>query len=199
MSTGLILLHISLAVVAFLVVLNGYLRGSKREEIDTVLSLAWIALLIAAFVLFGWKAGLLAIPLSFVYSWSGRPLAAMMARRLLGYRTSMEFSDMPRGSTAELLQGNISGEEWIKRASDEREDQEERFSEIAQRKHIASLLRERQMTVDDLRESYWFLMRIGLGDQAWDIISKRSHLELLLELQEQGLAPLEIATRLMRR
>lgn len=77
------LLHIGLAIAAFLVVLNGFLRGAKKHQIDAVLSLVLIGLLLTVFVAFGWKAGLLAILLAFVYAGISRPIAARLAARLM--------------------------------------------------------------------------------------------------------------------
>lgn len=41
MSIGLVLMHAALAATAFLVVLNGYLRGAAKAKIDGLLSLVW--------------------------------------------------------------------------------------------------------------------------------------------------------------
>ena len=69
MSTGLVILHILLAGVALLIMMNGYARGAWKDQIDAVLSVLWILLLVLAFWLFGWRAGLAAFGLSFVYAW----------------------------------------------------------------------------------------------------------------------------------
>jgi len=75
-------LYALLALVVFLVVLNGFLRGAKKVQIDAMLGLVLIALLIATFMVYGWKAGLFAIVITFVFSIVTRPLAARMASRL---------------------------------------------------------------------------------------------------------------------
>lgn len=77
-------MHALLAVTAFLVVLNGFLRGAKKAQIDVFLSVILLGLLVACFVFFGWKAGVAAIALAFVYAIIARPLAARAASRLLG-------------------------------------------------------------------------------------------------------------------
>lgn len=77
------LLHFGLAIVTFLVVLNGFLRGAKKHQIDAVLSLVLVGVLLTAFVAFGWKAGLLAVLLAFVYAGISRPIAARVAARLM--------------------------------------------------------------------------------------------------------------------
>jgi len=77
-------MHALLAVTAFLVVLNGFLRGAKKAQIDVFLSAVLLVVLVACFVFFGWKAGLAGIALAFVYAICARPLAARAAARLLG-------------------------------------------------------------------------------------------------------------------
>ena len=91
------LLHTFLALTAFLVVLNGFLRGAKKAHVDVFLSILLVTLLSVSFVAFGWKAGLLAVVLSFIYASAFRPLAARVAARLLGRpgHTSARHIDLP--------------------------------------------------------------------------------------------------------
>jgi len=76
-------LHFGLAIAAFLAVLNGFLRGEKKHQIDAALSVVLLAILVTAFVAFGWKAGLLAVVLAFGYAAVSRPIAARVAARLM--------------------------------------------------------------------------------------------------------------------
>ena len=62
------LLHAWLAGTAFLVVLNRFRRGATRQYTDAFLSLVLIGSLLIVFVVFGWKSGLLATILTFVYA-----------------------------------------------------------------------------------------------------------------------------------
>lgn len=62
--------------------LNGFLRGSKKTQIDAILSAIWMVLLVIGFVAFGWRAGGLALILSFVYAGVSRPIAAATAAHL---------------------------------------------------------------------------------------------------------------------
>jgi hypothetical protein len=78
-------LHIGLGIAAFLVVLNGFLRGAKKHQIDEVLSVVLLSILLTVFVAFGWEAGLLAIVLAFVYGALSRPVAARVAARLMSF------------------------------------------------------------------------------------------------------------------
>ena len=54
MTTGLVVVHSALILTAFLVMLNGCLRGSAKAGIDAVLSVVWLGLLGAVLIIFGW-------------------------------------------------------------------------------------------------------------------------------------------------
>lgn len=75
--------YVALALVAFLVVLNGFLRGAKKAQIDAVLGLLLIGLIIIAFFVAGWKLGLLGISIVFISHIVTRPIAARLASTLL--------------------------------------------------------------------------------------------------------------------
>jgi hypothetical protein len=183
---ALAILHFGLVVTAFLVVLNGYLRGAKKAQIDATLSILWLILLGIAFVSFGWKVGALALVLSFIYALIARPIAASVARRILGYRTA---SESPGSfATALSVEGVLRGSE----------ETERRLAQIARKRGIAEVLDENGLTAEGLKDHFDFLMRIGLGELAWEIVSSPKDLKLLLQLRQQELPPLEIASRLMQ-
>jgi len=79
--------YVALALVAFFVVLSGFLRGAKKAQIDAVLSLLLIGLIIIAFVVAGWKLGLLAIAVAIISAIVTRPIAARLASRLFAVST----------------------------------------------------------------------------------------------------------------
>ena len=74
--------HAALATTVFLVVLNGFLRGSKKAQIDAFLSVVLVGLLVIGFIAFGWITGVLALIIAFGYARISRPLAAALAGRL---------------------------------------------------------------------------------------------------------------------
>src|SRR5207247_5316923 len=86
LTTGLVVVHSALILTAFLVMLNGCLRGSAKAGIDAVLSVVWLGLLGAVLIIFGWQSAVLGLALSFVYAAGTRPIARSLARRMLGYR-----------------------------------------------------------------------------------------------------------------
>jgi hypothetical protein len=63
--------------------LNGFLIGAKKAKIDVVLSIILIGLIIITFAIYGWKAGLIAIVITFVSAVISRPFAAKAAYKLL--------------------------------------------------------------------------------------------------------------------
>ena len=80
-------IYIALVVVAFLTVLNGFLRGAKKAQLEAVYSLLLLGLVIASVVVAGWKLGLLSIGVAFIGAHLPRPLAARVASRLLSAST----------------------------------------------------------------------------------------------------------------
>jgi hypothetical protein len=91
------LLHTSIAVSVFLLLLNGFLPGQKRTRIDVCLGTLLIGLLFGSFVAFGIKVGLLTIALTLVYAAVARPFAARLAA---GFRagargTLMHYVGLP--------------------------------------------------------------------------------------------------------
>ena len=74
-------LYFTLAVVVFIEMLNSFLRGSRKDQIDIVVNISIFALVVASFFVAGWKFGLLAIALRFVFAIGARPLAARAASK----------------------------------------------------------------------------------------------------------------------
>lgn len=72
-------IHVALLIVAFLVALNGFLRGRRKPEIYIVLVALWAGLLTIMLAAFGQKEALLALLLSGVYVSVSRPIAARVA------------------------------------------------------------------------------------------------------------------------
>lgn len=78
-------IHIGLAIIAFLVMLNDFLDGAKKPQIEAFLGLTFIILVIITFIYFGWIAGALAISMSMVYAAISRPIAARAASQMFSY------------------------------------------------------------------------------------------------------------------
>jgi len=77
--------------LAFLDVLNGFLRGTKKAQIDAALSVLLIGLEIFAFFIAGWKFGLLAIAVASISAIITRPIAARLASKLLSESSDSEW------------------------------------------------------------------------------------------------------------
>ena len=82
MSRGLIWLHICLALLAFLVMLNGYLLGKYKTLIDVGLSAAIVFLLVICGFRFGWMPALIAGLMYIVYGTATKPLVRFVANKL---------------------------------------------------------------------------------------------------------------------
>jgi hypothetical protein len=169
-------IYAALAALAFLLMLNGFLRGAKKSQIDAVLSILLLGLIVASFFVAGWKLGLLAIGVAFVSGLVSRPLAARTAARLLSLsssgrsgaygglppkpleRISQELGRPmdPSKMIVEMLSGNHRRESAIEALLDYCEAQPA----------IQTILSDFHVSRDDLRELYSQLEAAGAGQWA---------------------------------
>ena len=74
---------------------------------------------------------------------------------------------------------------------------ERRIDPIAQRPSITKILANNDMKTENLREQFHFLVDIGLGIIARDVISNGRDLNRLLAMRRRQLSSQKIAARLM--
>lgn len=192
---GLIALHAGLATVAFLIVLNGYLRGASKAKIDAGLSATHVGLLVVAFVSFGLWMGLVAVGASFAYGAVLQPLAKRLAHRMLGYKTALPEEEDT--SIKDLAEGRIDLEEFQDRSARREEKRRQRLRGLGRRPEIREVLDKHGKSPDDL-EGYLRLLRSsGLGAAAWEYLSDPHDLDTIIEMREEGKDGFEILTHLM--
>jgi hypothetical protein len=73
-----------LAIAVFSITLNGHLRQNLGEALFGFLGLAWLAVLIAVFVVFGWTIGFLCLAGSYLLGMLLSPISGMIAGFLRG-------------------------------------------------------------------------------------------------------------------
>lgn len=210
--TVIYLLHLSLASTAFLVILNGFLRGSKKAQIDALLSVMLAGLLVTAFWAFGWKAGALAIALTFLYAGLSQPLAARAAARVfsIGDPNAGNYPGLP---PAQL--GRISRELGrpfdARRLLDEMVHNPDRSARVdadlvdyvMSRAPLQGIIREFDLTPEAIIELYRQLAVAGAGQWAGghyvaaSALAYPHTLRFLLESKRAGLEPLETAYSLV--
>ncbi len=190
MSLTLVGLHLALALVMFLFVLNGFMRGASKQVIGAALLVIQLGLLTAVFVTSGWLAALLALPIVFcVYGALAQLVAKPLAHKILGYRTTFD----PAGSAGRDSRPT-SIDEVLKWGDRKRE----RSARIAAKPAIASVLHKNAMGPDALDEQVGFLFKAGFGDLAWEVVSSPRDLQRLIDLRQQGLSEIEIFSELTR-
>ncbi|SDF65663.1 hypothetical protein SAMN04244560_01032 [Thermoanaerobacter thermohydrosulfuricus] len=91
----IIILFAFLVLVVFLIVLNGFLRGSKKKKIDAGLSFLLVGSIIATFIFGNWKIGLLAIAVAYFSSIILYHFAAHVAAKLKAL--PRDFLPTPKG------------------------------------------------------------------------------------------------------
>lgn len=75
-------LYAALSIVVFLEMLNSFLRGARKDQLNIVLYILMLCLIVASFIIARWRFGLLAIALRFIFAIVTRPLAARTASRM---------------------------------------------------------------------------------------------------------------------
>jgi hypothetical protein len=85
---GLILVHVGRALAVLLLVLNGHLRQPNKIQIDATLGILWLGSIAAGFIVFGWKVAITSLVLSLFCGLLSKPVASLMARRILGHWTT---------------------------------------------------------------------------------------------------------------
>ena len=157
----------AISIVAFLMVLNGFLRGSKKTEIDAVLSLLLVGLIVTAFIVSGWKFGLLTIALAFISGIINRVSAARLASRLLSRSSGRgSFIGLPSRHLQRISQdlGEPFDPSKVMKEIHSRGNRENAlFDYCEHHPTIEALLKEFKVSRSDLQELYRLLIMAGAG------------------------------------
>ena len=171
--------------------LNGYLRGSLKAQVDVVLSLFIVGLLILCGFLFGWKVAVASVLLCFVYGAVTKPIARRLAYRMLGHRTGFD-SDRTE-PLQDFSEGEISLEQLKGKLEKKEVARNQMLMMIASKPSIQAVLQENKKTIEYLEESNSFLLRGGLAeDLAEEIISKPDSLIKLIEMRDKDRSAIEV-------
>ena len=170
-DAGRYAIYVALVPVAFLVVLNGFLRGAKKAQIDAVLSFLSLGLVIIAFFVSGWKLGLLAIVVAFLSAVATRPIAARLASRLFATSSGgggyVGLPPRPLQKISQKLGKPIDPNKLMEDMfsnSDRKANAEEVLLDYCeQQPSIQALLEEFRVSRKDLQELYNKLIMAGAG------------------------------------
>ena len=187
MTASLILLHAGLLATVFLMVLNGHLHRPNKMTIDIGLGVLWLILSSAGFIFFGWKLGIAALFASAIYAAIAKPIAVSVARRVVGAWTTFSF---PFVSAAKELS--------VEAMRAHHRETARRLDPIAQRPGITKVLSKNGLKAEALREQFQFLLDIGLGAVAREVISNGKDLDRLVDMRRRQWPAEKIAARLMR-
>jgi len=164
--------YLALALVAFLVVLNGFLRGAKKVQIDALLSLLLIGLIIIAFFVSGWKFGLLAIAITLISAIGARPIGARLASRLFAVSSDgrRRYVGLPPRRLQTILQQlgrpidpNQLAKEMFSGGNRSTDALTALLDYCESQPVIEGVMNEFQVSRDHLRELYHDLLRSGAG------------------------------------
>jgi hypothetical protein len=198
MSAGLIALHAVLAVLGFLITLNFYLRGRAKAQVAAVLSVLLLLTIGAVWLVHGWVAGVVAIPMAYVYVALTTPLARTAAWRMLGYRTSAEsgsgFADLHA-----LEAGNLSMEQYFEKADRGRKREQTELQRIVSQPAVQATIRSLSSSEDEVAELVRLLSLTAAGRElALKSIAAPGVLADLLTMRREGKEAIHLAARVMR-
>lgn len=160
-------LYAVLAATSFLIALNSFLRGAKKQQIRVVLSLIYAVLITYTFFAFGWRLALPGIALSFITA-----LAARLAARIFAWGAGQpsQYVGLPSRQLAKIssilgkphnaddfMQSLVSGDDSREKALEALLDLCESNSAI---KSVMSELGSNRKTLKDI---YWTLVKGGAG------------------------------------
>lgn len=164
--------YVALVLLGFLAILNGFLRGARKSQIDAVLSILLIGLIAVAFYIAGWKSGLIAVALALISAIVTRPLAARVASSLfaassdggggfvgLPPKTLQRISkELGKALDPNKLMDNILG------GSDRQSSAENALIDYCEQlPKLQTVLREFKASRQDLQELYHRLLMAGAG------------------------------------
>lgn len=209
----LYLLYAGLALTTFFILVNGFLNGGWKAKIDVVCSLALLGLLIAVFIIQGWKAGLIALVTVFLVAMAIRPLAGRFAAWSFAAASGTRgghYAGLPPRELLRIsndIQAPADLEELmheINRGRDRRGEAVARLFQFCQSKQDVRSVMERfgitHAAFDDL---YGDLVRVGAGQWRgghWVAASALAYpdtLTFLLEARKRGLSEQKTAYDLL--
>jgi hypothetical protein len=190
---GMIVYALILFALLYLFGLNLLLRGRLKPIIEGVLSLLCMAMLIAAFFLFGWKAGIGMIVFTFIAIPIAKALAVPVSRRLLGYRTGYGDYSAIETDSQRFMSGQLSIEDYMQNVGRREDRAKETLDRLARRADICAVLQENNISQEDYLELYWDLMKNALPDLVWDILGDAGRLRQLIALKKKGAPSNEIS------
>lgn len=160
-------LYAILAATSFLIALNSFLRGAKKQQIKIVLSLIYAVLIAYTFFAFGWRFALPGIALSLVtalaarsatriFAWgAGQPsqYVGLPSRQLAKISSILGRAHTPEDTMRSLMSGDDSRDQALEALLD--------FSES--NRATKDVMDEFEATRDTVRNIYHILMRGGAG------------------------------------
>ncbi len=165
-----VILYGVLVFVAFLIALNGLLKGANKAQADMVLRFILIGTVITTFFVASWKHGVIAIGVALISARLTRPIAARAASKLLTVRKGEndKYIGLPPRKLEKISKRLDIG--WPIQPNQfdkvyESYDQAESalFAYCESRPRIREVMNEFKISREDLKEIYFQLVDAGCG------------------------------------
>ena len=194
---NLFIYHMIILVIVFLLMLNGYLRGSIKGYIDAIFGILLFVLIVIGFIIYGWKIGIANIIAILLYSVVTKRFAKKIAYKLLGRRTSFDTGE--KSSMKEFIDGDISLENYFDKMQKETEKDEDKLQRYYNKPEINNTLNKYNKSFDDYVELYQLLKVSSVGSEvAFDIVSSPKDLHKYYNMKEQGHSHMDIISYIIR-
>jgi hypothetical protein len=166
----LIITYIIIIIIAFLSVLNSFLRGMRKTQIDILLKVLMLVFIFLAFYVGGLMAGLLAIVLTIFLPFIFRPIAARTAAELLSLPSNgpSYYPGLP-SKKLELISLELSRPtQHVEEIFNDSRDKaiEALFNFCKKDGKIREIIYEYNISYQDFCNLYWELMGAGAGQWA---------------------------------
>ena len=174
--------------ISFIFALNLFLRGRMRQSIELVSTWLLVALSIVAFFLFHWTFAIFVPPVAFFAGRVFRPIAQLLASRIMGYRTGIEGAEWKEGAgqMQDMLERRITMQEYFAKGESEKAARAKRFENILAARNMQPLVHMHKLTPQTMEDLYRYLGSCGLAELTWDILSNPRSLQRLITLHEEN-------------
>ncbi len=187
----IILVFSLLTLFCFLYVLNLYLRGSMKPMIEFFLSILIIALVIFSFFVSKWWVGIIALLSVFILTSICRPIAQLLAFKILGYRTGVEDENVEASRFLKSMKNDGDVFKAMEKFKKKEAKDKERLLKLYDKQFIRNILTDNNLAFED----YFKLMTkisYGLADIKWEILGSRKDLKKLIDLYKSNVSDDEI-------
>ena len=155
------------------------MRGAKTKIVEFFLSILIILSVISSFFINKWWVGVIAVVSVFILVGFFKPIAKVLAYKILGYRTGTDDELIMSGELLGSLKKDGDFERIMLKIEKEEKKNTNRLQKIYYKPRIRNILNANQVTFDDFYKLSQKLS-LTLNDIKWEILNSSVDLEDLI-------------------